>query len=232
MQPYAPTLLETQRRRDFRVPRVGFAAFAVHALMIAAVAYAGRTAVRRDNEVKADTTMVLLTAPAAQNLPEPAVAQLEVPLKGFKSIVVPTVIPTTIPTINITEHFDPRDYTGRGVEGGTADGVTPAANQLYAEAMVEERPQLLSAPPLQYPDLLRRDGVEGHVEIQAVIDTLGRVEPGSVRIVKSSNPAFDQPTRQWVLKALFRPARLHGIAVRVLVNQPVDYSLARGRPGN
>jgi hypothetical protein len=29
--------------------------------------------------------------------------------------------------------------------------------------------------------------------VQVVIDTLGRVEPGSPRVVSSSNPAFDEP---------------------------------------
>jgi len=58
------------------------------------------------------------------------------------------------------------------------------------------------------------------------------VEPASVSIMKSPNPAFDQPTRDWVVKALFRPARLHGRGVRVFINLPVDYSLtpASGSP--
>jgi hypothetical protein len=30
-----------------------------------------------------------------------------------------------------------------------------------------------------------------------------------------------------VLKALFRPARVHGRAVRVLVNLPIDFSIKR-----
>jgi TonB family protein len=61
--------------------------------------------------------------------------------------------------------------------------------------------------------------------LRAVIDTTGRVEPASVRIMKSPNPAFDQATKDWVLKALFRPARLHGRGVRVFINLPVDYAL-------
>ena len=68
--------------------------------------------------------------------------------------------------------------------------------------------------------------------LHAIVDTTGRVEPASVRIIKSPSPAFDQPTKDWVLKALFRPARLHGQAVRVYINLPVDYSVtpASGSP--
>jgi len=32
-----------------------------------------------------------------------------------------------------------------------------------------------------------------------------------------------------VLKTLFRPARVHGRAVRVLINIPIDYKITQGR---
>jgi hypothetical protein len=63
------------------------------------------------------------------------------------------------------------------------------------------------------------------VILPAVIDTAGRVEPASIRIMKSPHPAFDQLTKDWVLSALFRPARLHGRGVRVFINLLVDYSI-------
>jgi TonB family protein len=72
---------------------------------------------------------------------------------------------------------------------------------------------------------LRQAGIQGRVILPAVIDTMGRIEPASVRIMKSPHPGFDQPTKDWVLKALFRPARLHGRGVRVFVNLRVDYSM-------
>ncbi|HUK19969.1 MAG TPA: energy transducer TonB [Gemmatimonadales bacterium] len=223
------TFLETKptRRKRHSVER-GAVSLVIHSLIIALALYATHHVIHADDTVKADTTVVLLTAPKA---PEPAPAVLEVPVKGFQSIVVPTVIPANIPPVNLAEHFDPNDYTGKGVEGGHADGAAPLANQLYAEAVVEEKPLLVSAPPLPYPETMRRLGIEGRVLLQAVVDTTGRVEPGSIKIMSSSNSAFDQPTRLWVLKALFRPARLHGEAVRVLISQPVDYHFAVSRSG-
>src|SRR5205809_1040082 len=94
-----------------------------------------------------------------------------------------------------------------------------------AEAVVEGKPALLSGPPQLYPDLLRQAGIQGRVVLRAIIDTTGRVEPTSLKIVQSPSPGFDEPTKQWALKALFRPARLHGRAVRSYVNLPFDYSL-------
>ena len=50
-----------------------------------------------------------------------------------------------------------------------------------------------------------------------------------MKIVQSPNPGFDQPAKQAVLRALFRPARVHGRAVRVLVNIPYDFKITGAR---
>jgi protein TonB len=163
-----------------------------------------------------------------QKKPEEQPPILEVPqLKGFQTVVAPTDIPTNIPPINLQEHFDPKDYTGTGVEGGIGTGITPSSDQVFMESVVEERPEVLSGPSLVYPDLLRQAGVQGRVIVQAIIDTSGRAEPPSVKIIQSPNPGFDQPAKNYVLRALFRPARVHGRAVRVLVNLPIDFKIKR-----
>src|SRR5205814_10704267 len=87
-----------------------------------------------------------------------------------------------------------------------------------------ERP-LLRPPPPPYPPLLKRAGIQGRVVLAAIVDTLGRAEPGSIEIVASPNPAFNTPARAWILNVLFRPARIHGQAVRVHVTLPVEYSI-------
>src|SRR5439155_20024286 len=147
--------------------------------------------------------------------------QLDVPLKGFQTVVAPEVIPTNIPTVNLTEHFDPKDYSGTGVEGGLATGMVPSGNDVFMESIVEEKPSILSGPQLVYPDLLRQAGIQGRVIVQVIVDTTGRAEPNSVKVLQSPNPGFDQPAKNYVLKSLYRPARVHGRAVRVLVNQPL-----------
>jgi len=101
----------------------------------------------------------------------------------------------------------------------------PTGNEVFMEAIVEEKPSVLSAPQPPYPELLRQAGIQGRVLIQAVIDTTGRAEPNSIKIIQSPNPGFDQPSRTWIQHALFRPARVHGRAVRVLVQVPLDYRI-------
>ena len=227
------TLLESRRKiSSKRLFGVGFASFTIHTAIIVGIVYATLHAAPRDDRVKVDTTVVLLAPQERQKPAEPAPVQLVDALKGFQTVAVPAQIPTNIPPIDLQQRFDPKDYSGSGVEGGRANGTVVSGSEVYAEALVEERPALLSAPPPVYPPLLRQAGIQGRVILRAVIDTTGRVEPASIRVIKSPNPAFDQPTKDWVLKALFRPARLHGRGVRVFINLPVDYSLsaASGSP--
>ena len=214
------TLLESKRKTGKkRVFGVGFASLAIHFAMIAGVVHATLHAAPPDDDVRMYTTVVLLAPPEQQQAPEPQLVQVVDALKGFQTVALPAQIPTDIPAVDLQQRFDPKDYSGSGVEGGLS------RNEVYAEALVEERPALLSAPPTIYPAFLKQAGIQGRVILPAVIDTMGRVEPASVRIMKSAHPAFDQPTKDWVLKALFRPARLHGRGVRVFIHLLVDYSI-------
>ena len=199
--------------------KTGFASLVIHSAMFAGVVYATLHGAPRDDHVRMYTTVVLLAPQEQQKAPDPPPVQLADALQGFQTVDLPAQIPTDIPPVDLQQRFDPKDYSGSGVEGGLS------RNEVYAEGLVEERPALLSAPPPIYPALLKQAGIQGRVILPAVIDTTGRVEPASVRIMTSPHPAFDQPTKDWVLKALFRPARLHGRGVRVLINLRVDYSI-------
>ena len=106
-----------------------------------------------------------------------------------------------------------------------SSGVIPTGNEVFMEAIVEEKPAVLSGPTLQYPEPLRQAQIQGRVLVQAIIDTLGRVEPPSVKVLQSPNPGFDQSAKNYVLKTVFRPARVHSRAVRVLIQIPVDFNL-------
>ena len=98
-------------------------------------------------------------------------------------------------------------------------------DQPYDGALIEDPPVLLAGPPLAYPELLRQAGVQGRVEVEAIIDTSGRVEAASIVIVRSPHPGFAQPAREFVRGALFRPGRVGGRAVRVLTRLPIVFAL-------
>ena len=204
---------------------VGLISLTIHSLLIGAAAYATLGASQADQKVLLDTLNVFINQQQEQKPPEQQVIMPDVPLKGFQTVVAPDVIPTNIPPVNLQEHFDPKDYSGTGVEGGLATGMVPTGNEVFMEAIVEEKPAVLSGPTLQFPELLRQAQIQGRVLVQAIIDTLGRAEPPSVKVLQSPNPGFDQSAKSYVLKALFRPARVHGRAVRVLIQIPIDFRL-------
>ena len=142
-------------------------------------------------------------------------------------IDVPRQPPIGIPPIERAPHFDSRPLLGADHDalrtGGDRDG-----SEAWSVSAVEEPPVLLAGPPPVYPEVLRNAGVGGHVVVQAVIDTFGRAEPGSV-VVESAVAGLEVPARAYALGALFRPGRMNGRAVRVLVRLPIDFMLAPGR---
>src|SRR6266581_4436878 len=167
----------------------------LHTVIVTGAVVATLTAGPSDTSTKVDTQMVFLNQ-QEQKPDQPPPPQLDMQLKGFQTVVAPTDIPTNIPPVNLQEHFDPRDYSGVGVEGGVATGIVPGSDQVLSVDVV-----------------------------QAIIDTTGRVEPNSVRVVESANPGFDQPAKNVVLRSLFRPGRVYGRAVRVLVAIPIDFKI-------
>lgn len=105
------------------------------------------------------------------------------------------------------------------------DSSTVPAGDPWPVPLVQEAPLLLTAPIPAYPTRLREAGIQGQVIIEAVVDTLGRVEPGSIRVVSSDHADFEAPATASIRASLFRPARVFGRGVRVLVRVPVTFRL-------
>jgi TonB family protein len=196
-----------------------------HTLVIGGAVYATLTAGQTDDSNKIDTAMVYINPEQQKQPDQPPPPQLDVQFKGFQTVVAPTDIPTNIPPVNLQEHFDPKDFTGVGVEGGVADGIVPSSDAVLSVDVVQEKPERLAGPLPVYPPLLQQAGIEGTVMVQAIIDTMGRIEPNSLKIITTANPGFNESAKQTVLKSLFRPARVYGKAVRVLIQLPITYSI-------
>jgi len=141
----------------------------------------------------------------------------------FPTPIIPVIPfdPGPLPPPGIPEHWT--DVPGTGTPGGPITGV--ADTGVYVPLTVDEAPELLSAPTPDYPPLLRLAGISGRVVVEAVVDTAGRVEPNSARVVEATDPAFGAAALASVRVALFRPARTYGRAVRVRVRLPVEFAL-------
>ena len=86
---------------------------------------------------------------------------------------------------------------------------------------------IIEQPEPRYPTALAAAGISGRVVLDYVVDTAGRAELGSLRVVTSSHPAFDEAARASVLASRYRPARLRGRVVRQLVRQALSFRLER-----
>lgn len=229
----------------------------LHGLAFGAVLYVSRMPVEAQPASGLDTTVVFLTpaagAPAIAP-PPPPVRRVVVRLPGmpavvpgpaahgFQTIAVPREIPTDIPKVDLNAPaFDPRDYTGRGVEGGRGAGIavggviggvvgTPAETvapfepgTVFIEAQLTEPTQLLSHPRLRYPERMRLAGMSGVVVLQYVVTEAGRADSNSVRVLSAAHDDFIDAARELVLGCRFKPARMGKELVRQLVQQRVVF---------
>ena len=166
--------------------------------------------------------------------PPPDVVAAPPPPKGFQVLTAPVEIPDVIPDIDLSKKVtDEADFSGKGVAGGTSKGVEGGkavvqSDQPYFEFQVEKPvvPAPGSISP-RYPDMLRQAGVEGEVLAQFVVDTTGRAEPGSLKILKSSHDMFVQSVKNALPQMKFIPAEVGGRKVKQLVQQPFTFSISK-----
>jgi protein TonB len=139
---------------------------------------------------------------------------------------IPSVIPEAGSMNPLMEpSFDPTRVAGGAAPGGppnVSDGSPLLENQV--EQAVIAIPGT-STP--RYPAMLQSAGLEGDVRARFVVDTLGRVEQGSVRTLESTHDLFAAAVRDALTRARFKPAEVGGRKVRQLVEQTFTFRIAR-----
>lgn len=159
----------------------------------------------------ADPTMAPLPAPVA---PPPAL-----------SIEIPDGIPAAGSMNGMLEPvFTPTRAASSPATGSpnVSDGSPMRENQV--EKAVIAIPG--TATP-RYPSMLQSAGLEGDVRAQFVVDTLGRVEAGSFRVVETTHALFATAVRDALGRARFTPAEVGGRKVRQLVEQTFTFRIER-----
>lgn len=198
---------------------------AAHAVLCYAAAMATMPGETRESHVARDTSLIYVRSQAQKPLEPPPPIQRET----FRTLVAPANIPNSIPPIDLSLTIDPGDYTGVGIERGPAQGVEGPADptQVYIESIIDEPPVRISFPPPEYPRALLEARIDGSVVLEAVIDTLGHPEPGSIKVINSTNRAFEGAARDALRRAMFRAGGVKGQRVRVLVRQPLRFQLPK-----
>ncbi len=209
-----------------------FLSILLHAGLISAAVYATLQAGESVEEVRQVDMTLQVQQQKKQDTQKEEAAPPPPQVKGFQTLAIPTNIPVNIPPPS-TQEFNAADFSGVGVEGGIARGQVEERQQVirqdqpYLEAVVEERPERISSPPVRYPDILRQAGIEGRVLLELVIDTTGHAERGSIRVLSSTHQLFEGPAREVAQASLFSPGRIQGRAVRVRVQLPINFSITR-----
>ena len=134
------------------------------------------------------------------------------------------------------------EVEGITFQTGAADGITapekegatvPVVGERARKRKTAQRPGAmeqspdtaslsLSAAPV-YPEILRTNGIEGHVVAQYVIDTTGYADASSFRVMDTSHPLFTGAVREAIPGMHFRPAELAGKRVRQIVQQEFKF---------
>ncbi len=156
------------------------------------------------------------------------------PPKGFQVLTAPVKIPDVLPEIDLSKKVtNEEDFTGKGVAGGIAKGVVGGTapvqtDQPYFEFQVEKQVAPHSGNPSpRYPDMLRSANVEGEVLAQFVVDTTGRADMSTFKVLKSSHDLFTNSVRSVLPNMRFYAAEIGGRKVKQLVQMPFQFTLTK-----
>jgi periplasmic protein TonB len=164
------------------------------------------------------------------------------PPKGFQVVPPPVSIPTKLPSIDLSRAMtNENDFSGKGVAGGSSNGVKGGTGKEgdtgkeagvkeekhgpYMEFQVEKPVEKIGGEAPDYPPMLKDQGIEGTVLAQFVVNESGRYEPGSLKILNSSNPGFTAAVKDALPRMRFSAAQIGGKKVQQLVQMPFQFHI-------
>lgn len=105
----------------------------------------------------------------------------------------------------------------------TFDITKDLSDMVYKISELDKRPRPTVRAAPQYPLDLRQAGVEGMVVVRFIVDERGTVS--QVRVVKSTNPGFNESVIRTVRTWRFEPGEKDGRKVKSLMEQPIPFKL-------
>jgi protein TonB len=142
-------------------------------------------------------------------------------------LVLDDVVGSSLPTsAAVLGEFAPGTTGGEREAGRGGDG--PPVGGVFSAPQVDVSAVMLpGGRSPRYPEALRAAGTGGRVVVHFVVDTAGRVEPATVRVVASTDELFAAAVRATLPSLRFTPARANGGRVRQLVELPFDFEIGR-----
>lgn len=170
----------------------------------------------------------IVAAPAA-----PASPRIIAPTFALLRLAAPTRIPSTIPPV-IQVAAQPYDSVMIGAPRGATRGIptgiigdatsAPADNDWRGSEVLMH---LIATVKPRYPDYLRGAGVDGRVLVRFTVDTSGRVDMSSVKVLESTHDLFTRSVMDALRGFRFKPAEVAGRRVSALAEMPFEFQLSR-----
>jgi periplasmic protein TonB len=224
------TLLESKAKRQKSTAGTAFSVV-MHVVIITGAVYATAHAGIKNEKEKTEK-LNFVQVKKAPEPPKPKPQEQLVappPPKGFQTLTAPINIPDVIPTVDLTKKMtDEADFTGKGVQGGSANGKAGgvSTDQPYFDFQVEKQAAPYpSNPAPRYPDMLQTAGITGEVIAQFVIDTSGHVEMSTFKVIKTDNDLFTDAVKAVLPRNRYYPAEVGGRHVKELVEEPYVFNI-------
>jgi TonB family protein len=124
----------------------------------------------------------------------------------------------------------PQPTGGKLLATQTIPDVLPGprvAKGVYFEYQVEQPVMAVPGSPApRYPDILKKAGVSGEVIASFVVDTTGKADVNSLKVLRSSHELFVNSVATALQDMRFTPALVGGRKVKQLVMQPFVFQIA------
>ena len=228
-------LVESRRKKARRRGGMIFSFAAHYGLVLGAIYTSARAETVNDGPRPEKIVFQVQPEPVKKD-PTPPVPELAVAPQAPKAspiLVAPVDIPNALPEIDLTQRVtDPNEFVLRGTtKAGPASpvGTTAVAEKeryfdFEVEKPVTQAPN--SAAPV-YPDILRQAGIEGEALVSFVVDTTGRVDLATFKVVRTSHDQFATAVKNALPRLRFIPAEIGDRKVRQLVQQPFSFSIVK-----
>jgi protein TonB len=229
-------LVESKPKKSRRTGGTIFS-FIAHYGLILFVIYTSAQAATQDDGPKQEKVAFVEVkkeeAPKPKEPPPPELVAAPPPPKGFQVLTAPVEIPNVLPDIDLTRRVtNEADFTGKGAAGGFSTGVEKKVevreDNTYFEFQVEKPVmQAPNSPTPQYPDILRQAGVEGEALVSFVVDTTGRADVASFKVIRTTHELFATAVKNALPRMRFIPAEVGDKKVRQLVQQPFSFAIVK-----
>lgn len=225
------TLLASRRSSSRRSP-ASVLAVVLHVAIVVAAASATTSVPSMRPSVTAHPLPIFAPKRVATLEPAAAASTSIAAAPALPAMPLAADVPPAIPAsavAPVTAGADLRALTGSSQMPGRFTNSSDASGSALADAalasdLVDDPVVVLSQRPPRYPPALEVAGITGSVRLAFVVDTAGRVEPASLRVVEATAPGFESAAREALLATRFRPARARGRPVRQLAEQWVRFA--------